>query len=190
MSGEWGYGAAVVGGLDVQAQIFVRLQLVTTCATGGQPSIWYGACDPDVGEGEMGVINCTTGAGGRAVLTALPAYDAGLVMHRMLRNDGGAPGTPVDAAKGFRFVRRLPVFQNGMDTSDDWVLLFRSDAGGVLLVAWTTAQFVHVVRIPGVEAGASFAQTGMFGEARPTLRHDPRGLHVNVTGAPVYLLKQ
>ena len=64
------------------------------------------------------------------------------------------------------------------------------DAGGVLLVAWTTAQFLHVVRIPGVEAGASFAQTGMFGEARPTLRHDPRGLHVNVTGAPVYLLKE
>ena len=178
-----------MGGLEEQAKIFVRQQLVTTCAT-GQPSIWYGTCDPDVGEGEMGVINCTTSASGATVLTKLPAFDAALAMHTVLRNDGGAPGAPVDPAKGFRFVRRLPVFQNGMNTGDDWVLLFKSDNGGVLLVAWTSAAFLHVLRIPGVEPGACFAQTSYLGDALPTRCHDPRGMHVNVTNAPVYLVKQ
>lgn len=31
-------------------------------------------------------------------------------------------GTPVDPEKGMRFVRRIPVFQNGINTDDDWVL--------------------------------------------------------------------
>ena len=38
-NGEWGYGAASVGGVVEQARLFVRQQLITTSMT-GQPSIW------------------------------------------------------------------------------------------------------------------------------------------------------
>ena len=59
-NGEWGYGAAVVGSLKEQAELFVRQQLITSSVT-RQPSIWYEACGPDVGEGRMGIMNCTAG---------------------------------------------------------------------------------------------------------------------------------
>ena len=41
-----------------------------------------------------------------------------VAMHQHCRNTGA----PVDPHKGMRFVRRIPVFQNGVDTDDDWVL--------------------------------------------------------------------
>ena len=181
-NGEWGYGAGNVGGADELARLFVRQQLITTSVT-GEASIWYQACVPS----DQGIMKCTNGG---APFTPLPAMLAGQVMHNILRNDGGKPGTPVDPDKGFRFVRRLPIFQNGMSTSDDWLLLFRSNDGGVLLVAWTSTEFEHITRIPGVEPGACFTQTSMSGDAMPNLCHDPRGLHVNMTTSPRYLLKQ
>lgn len=116
------------------------------------------------------------------------------MLHAVLRNDGQKPAgnswPPVDESRGFRFVRRLPIFQSSnLDTSDDWVLLYHSNGGGVLLVAWTSSDFEHILRIPGVEAGSCFQQTGMMGEVMPTLCHDHRGLHANVTTAPKYLVK-
>ena len=185
-NGEWGYGSDTVGGLDQQARLFIRQQLITTSMT-GQASIWYEACDPDVSEGRMGVMNCT---GGGQPFTPLPPMLAGKIMHSFLRNDGGKPGTPVDPAKGLRFVRRIPIFQNGMTTSDDWLMLFHSNDGDVGMAAWTSSEFSHITRIPGVEPGACFTQTSMFGDAMPTLCHDARGLHVNMSTSPRYLLKQ
>ncbi len=116
------------------------------------------------------------------------------MLHAVLRNDGQKPAgnswPPVDESRGFRFVRRLPIFQSSnLDTSDDWVLLYHSNGGGVLRVAWTSSDFEHILRIPGVEAGSCFQQTGMMGEVMPTLCHDHRGLHANVTTAPKYLVK-
>ena len=87
-------------------------------------------------------------------------------------------------------MRRLPIFQSSnLDTSDDWVLLYHSNVGDVLLVAWTTSDFEHILRIPGILPGSCFQQTAMMGEVLPTLCHDHRGLHVNVTTAPKYLVK-
>ena len=186
-NGEWGYGSAVVGGTTEQARLFVRQQLITA-ATLGQPSIWYEACGPDTGEGAMGIMNCTNGG---APFTPLPAYDAAAVLHRVLRNDGSTPGAPVSPLRGFRFVRRLPIFQSSnLNSKDDWVLLFKSRAGDVLLVAWTIADFKHVLRIPGVEPGVCFSQMGMLGEALPEICHDNRGMHVYVTGSPLYLVQK
>jgi hypothetical protein len=146
-NGEWGYGAAVVGGQAEQARLFVRQQLITSSMT-GQPSIWYEACGPDAGEGHMGIMNCTAGG---APFRSFPAFEAARVLHEVLRNDGKAVSLPVDEMKGFRFVRRLPIFQSSnLDTSDDWVLIYRSDEGGILLVAWTSTEFEHIVRIPGM----------------------------------------
>ena len=154
----------------------------------GQPSIWYEACDPDANEGRMGIMNCTAGG---PPFTPLPALEAAKTLHTVLRNDGLAPGSPVSPAKGLRFVRRLPVFQSSnMDSDDDWVLLYHSDAGDVLLAAWTSSTFEHVLRIPGVEEGVCFSQIGMLGEPLPELCHDHRGLHVNVSDAPKYLVKK
>ena len=116
----------------------------------------------------------------RPPFTPLPALEAAKTLHTVLRNDGMAPGSPVSPAKGFRFVRRMPVFQSSnMDSDDDWVLLYHSDAGDVLLAAWTSSTFEHVLRIPGVEEGVCFSQIGMLGEPLPELCHDHRGLHVN-----------
>lgn len=198
-NGEWGYGAAVVGSLAEQARLFVRQQLITSSMT-GQPSIWYEACGPDVGEGRMGIMNCTSGG---PPFAPFPAFEAARVLHKVLRNDQQPSGSinsrdgkltgswmPVDVSRGFRFVRRVPIFQSSnLDTSDDWVLLYHSIEGDVLLVVWTSSEFEHILRIPGVEEGICFHQTGMLGERMRTLCHDSRGLHANVTTAPKYLLK-
>ena len=37
-----------------------------------------------------------------------------------------------------------------MVATDDWVLSFASPSGDLLLVAWTSASFEHVLRLPGV----------------------------------------
>ena len=44
--------------------------------------------------------------------------------------------------------RGLPHTLIGEPTLDDWLRVLRSDEGGVLLVAWTTASFGHITRIP------------------------------------------
>eukprot|EP00656_Telonema_subtile_P034507 TRINITY_DN38584_c0_g1_i1.p1 TRINITY_DN38584_c0_g1~~TRINITY_DN38584_c0_g1_i1.p1 ORF type:complete len:316 (+),score=46.39 TRINITY_DN38584_c0_g1_i1:264-1211(+) len=184
LSGEWGYGADTVGGAMEQAELLVRVMLLTT-ALSGQPSIWYQACDPDVSEGSMGIMNCSDG-----VFTPLPAYSAALVLHTVLRNDGQPATAPLDPGRGFRFVQRLPVFQAGISAEDDFVLLYRSaDEQSVLLVAWTSSGFSHVLRLPGVGPGECFAQQDMMGAKQAQVCHDPRGLHANVTSAPLYLVR-
>ena len=197
LSGEWGYGAFTVGGKMQEAMLFARVLLLTTAKT-GQPSIWYQACGPDVGEGEMGIMACSKDAHGTETFAPYPAYYAAQHMSALFRNDGKAPGSaPLDPSVAFRFVERLPVFQNGINTDDDFVLLYASEDGSdALLVAWTSSDFGHVVRLPGVvDEGACFAQSGMFGDRMgkdplsSTVCHDPRGLHVNVTSAPRYLLR-
>ena len=237
LSGEWGYGAASVGGKLEQAELLARVLLLTTSRSGGQPSIWYQACSPDPGDGEMvrqqlrvvvpvysqeeayvhltpnvfshptsphlpssqGIMNCSAGEHGKEPsFTPFPAYFAAQYMNAVFRNDGKAVGSaPLDPDVAFRFVERIAVFQNGIDTSDDFVLLFASDAGDLLLVAWTSSDFQHIVRIPGVvRDGECFMQSGMLGATMGddplarSLCHDPRGLHVNVSGAPRYLVLQ
>ena len=150
LNGEWGYGATTVGGLLKQAELFLRVILITTSTT-HQPSIWYQACDPDGNEGEMGIVNCT-GPMGNRTFTPLPAFVAAQTMIKAFRNDGKALDQDLDEDLGMRFVRRIPVFQNGVDTDDDWVLLYRanSDDRMLLLVAWTSSDIGHVVRLPAV----------------------------------------
>ena len=68
------------------------------------------------------------------------------------------------------------------------VLLYQSFAGATLLVAWTSADFEHVVRLPGVYTeGQCWRRTSMLGDQLGNVCHDHRGLHVNVSAAPVYL---
>merc|ERR1711990_875075 len=88
-------------------------------------------------------------------------------MNAVFRNDGKAPGSaPLNPREAFRFVERIPVFQNGIDTEDDFVLLYASESGdAILLVAWTSSDFAHIARIPGVtKEGECFSQSGMFGD--------------------------
>ena len=107
MSGEWGYGAVTVGSLQKQAEMFARVMLITT-STLKQPSIWYQACDPDEGEGNMGIMNCT-GPMGNRTFQPLPAYIAAQTMSTVFRNDGRGPesGLPLDEHRGLRCVRRM-----------------------------------------------------------------------------------
>ena len=94
----------------------------------------------------------------------------------------------------------MPVFQNGRDTSDDWLLRFQADNAttndttasrgrsiDTVLVAWTSGSFGHVIRIPGAPPGSCFTAKDWLGRALPDVCAGDRGLHVNVTDAPVYL---
>lgn len=101
-----------------------------------------------------------------------------------------------------------PVFQNGKTTNDDWLLLFRQQpssstsssasssnatttttTGSVVMVAWTTASFGHVARIPGGE-GCWRVGNWLGNVARDPICHDPRGLHVMLSDSPQYLTLQ
>ena len=190
VNGEWGYGATTLGSYTKQAEMLARVLLITT-STLNQPSIWYQVCDPDGGDGQEGIMNCT-GTMGNRTFSPLPAFYAAQTMHKVFRNDGKQPSEPIDELLGMRFVRRIPVFQNGVDTSDDWVLLYRAsgDDRAIVLVAWTSADFGHVVRLPAVyEDGECWTVTSMLGKTMSNICHDPRGLHVNVTSAPIYLTR-
>ena len=193
-NGEWGYGAVTLGGsLYKQAEMFVRVTMVCT-TTLNQPSIWYQACDPDGGDGEMGIMNCT-GAMGNRTFQPLPAFTAAQTMARVFRNDGHGPESnlPLDEALGMRFVRKIPVFQNGVNTNDDWVVLYRAnyDERALVLVAWTSSDFEHIVRLPAVyEKGECWQRVGMLGEVMTDVCHDNRGLHLNVSSAPIYLIRR
>jgi hypothetical protein len=195
--GEWGYAEGTVGSQTALAQVFVRQMLLAMALT-GQPAMWYKACD---GPGESGlrgngVMVCPSSRNASIAFRPLPAFNASQVMYRILRNDGATSDNhtawraPVDQKKGFRFARRVPIWQQSAGTDDDWLFVYHSDDGGVLLVAWTTATFPHITRIPGVAPGSCFSQTGMMGEVLPQLCHDHRGLHVNVSAAPVSLVRQ
>jgi beta-glucosidase-like glycosyl hydrolase len=192
VSGEWGYGVTTLGNSYLkQAEMLARVILITT-STLLQPSIWYQVCDPDQGDGQEGIMNCT-GEMGNRTFSPLPSFYAAQTMHKVFRNDGKPPSEPIDEALGMRFVRRIPVFQNGVDTSDDWVLLYRAsgDSKAIVLVAWTSSDFEHVVRLPAVyEQGECWKVTTMLGDTTtPNICHDPRGLHVNVSSAPMYLTR-
>ena len=124
----------------------------------------------------MGLVEQPRLPGGGAPYKPKPAYNATATLSRALA--------------GFEFVERVKVFQSGHNTEDDWVLLFQraGAAPATLLVAWTSASFGHVTRLPGGEG--CYSAHDWLGRPLPDVCHDPRGLHVQLSDGPTYLLKQ
>ena len=82
-----------------------------------------------------------------------------------------------------------------MVAADDWVLSFASPSGDLLLVAWSSASFEHVLRLPGVRG--CWQVNDWSGRPREPIcaarsGHAPQGsaaneTHISVTSAPLYL---
>ena len=189
-SGEWGYASHPTGGSQIpdvvaHGKVVSRLYL-TTIAARVPISIYYDWRDgaPEL----MGLV----------YQDAAPAASA---WPRVPKPAYNATRALASALAGLEFVDRLPVFQNGRDASDDWLLRFQAPAGDssasgtssasdtapvdTVLVAWTSGSFGHVIRIPG--GSGCFSAADWVGNALPEVCAGDRGLHVNVTDAPVFL---
>lgn len=174
LSGEWGYDQRRLGPTMLQndtfAHIFVR-QMLTTITSTSAPSIWYEWRD-NAGE-KMGVVDMSFNPDHKPPFTPKKAYVAAQVLSKQLQ--------------GFTFDTQIPVYQSGSTTRDDVVLRFVNSAGVTALAAWTSGSFPHVVRLPG---GAGCWDVVDFkGAPQPTICEDPRGIHVNVSSAPLYLIQ-
>ena len=193
--GEWGYTSAdsekvCCGGAKLTelqyAHMVARLYLVSIAA-GSDYCLMYEWAD-NSGE-KMGlrkeyVAGAPNGGTGAPKL----AYNATATLGKALRGHG--------------YVQRLPVFNLAggaenprMLATDDWVLSFAAPGGDLLLVAWTSASFEHVVRLPGVRG--CWQVTDFLGRPQPQIcssrsGHAPQGsvandTHVSVSPSPIYL---
>jgi hypothetical protein len=190
--GEWGYTSAdsemvCCGGAKLtelqHAHLVARLYLVSIAA-GSEYCMMYEWADG-------------------------PNEKMGLVKEYQARGKTGAPKLAYNATatlgaalRGHRYVQRLPAFNLAggaenpqMQATDDWVLSFASPRGDLLLVAWTSASFEHVLRLPGVRG--CWEVTEWSGKPRAPIcssrsGHAPTGsvandTHISVTSAPLYL---
>jgi hypothetical protein len=193
-SGEWGYCTFPTGGTQIQSaeqhgMVAVRSYLVTIAAGAGI-SIWYDWRDGSPNTEIMGMVENTPlpAKQGGYPFKPKPAYNGTKILSQMLA--------------GYAFEGRRPIFQNGRNTDDDWLLVFDKqkeaaanksaivlDAGSRLLVVWTSASFGHVVRIPGgMGCYAAFDWLGRPVGPNGKICEDPRGFHVNATSSPTYLV--
>ncbi len=70
--------------------------------------------------------------------------------------------------KGFRFARRLPSWQQSHDSDDDWLLVYHSLDGGVMIAAWTTASYTHTAGC--VDWGWGIFMNKFWGDNVPIVR--------------------
>jgi hypothetical protein len=187
--GEWGYASTPNGGTQIDgplahSKVVSRLYL-TTIAARSEISIYYDWRDSGAAYDEiMGMVeNAPAAPTARWPWTPKAAYNATRAL--------------TSALKGCDFDGRVPVFQNGRTTSDDWLLRFQQKAADAaagtsrtVLVAWTSGSFGHVVRVPG--GSGCWAVADWLGRAQPQIcggveHGDPRGVHLNVTDAPLFL---
>ena len=115
-------------------KIVARLLLVTISSGMGM-SVVYDWRDGPPGTEIMGLVGYQRHPNRSAPYDPKPAWNATRALSTALA--------------GHEFVERVPVFQNGATTDDDWLLLFRtpsssspaSNTASVVLVAWTSASF-------------------------------------------------
>jgi hypothetical protein len=114
-----------------------------------------------------------------------------------------ATATLGGALRGHRYVKRMPAFAGiygaenpRMEATDDWVLSFLNQkTGDLLLVAWTSASFEHVLRLPGVRGCwrlADWSGRPLAPICAARSGHSPLGsaandTYISVTSAPLYL---
>lgn len=183
-SGEWGYSSIPTSGTLLNrvahGKVVARLLLVTISSGMGM-SVVYDWRDSPPGPNDeiMGFVENQ--------LQPRPPHHGGIWFPYIPKPAWNATKALAAAIGQYEFVKRLPVFQNGRDTNDDWVLQFRHPTtSAVAFAAWTSASFGHIARIPGQGAGC-YAVVNWLGEPQTQLCNDPRGLHLMLTDAPQYL---
>ena len=179
LSGEWGWASVykretvswLTYGMDeeIQGQLLAR-QWLTNLANGIPLSIWYDwhddDPDPNDPEAHCGLVLFPYQDGKNPVYKPKPAYWAALTLTHVLG--------------GYRFDRRLPAGQ-----SDDYVLEFRQGRA-VLVAAWTIAKTAHAITVPVREGPCSLI--GHQGEKRGTVRAAQRGVSLELSNAPQYVV--
>jgi hypothetical protein len=169
LSGEWGYTATQVSP-ETQGKLLAR-QWLFNLSMRIPLSIWYDwrddGSDASNAENRFGVVENAYHAGKNPVLTPKPAYFAAKTLTTQLN--------------GFTFARRVP-----MPRKDDYVVLFRNDAGETRAAAWTTAEKPHVSILPA--RGGAFGVTDFKGAALPDANADESGLSLELTDGPKYLV--
>ena len=81
----------------------------------------------------------------------------------------------------------IPTFQDGATTNDEYVFQFQNQSTGkTVLAAWSMAGFPHITRLPG--GRGCYDTIDHLGNELLVVCEDPRGLHLNLTQAPIYLV--
>jgi hypothetical protein len=170
LSGEWGY-SSVWKGMDEarQAKLLAR-QWLTNIANGVPISIWYDWHDdgPDLNEPEhhFGTVSFPYDAKHDPVYAPKPAFRAARTLTHVLN--------------GYTFQKRLQV--GGVN---DYVLVFEKD-GARRLVAWTTDNAPHMLRIPTAQSQISVM--GSEGSDLGPIAVANGSVDISVRDSPVYLV--
>ena len=97
-----------------------------------------------------------------------------------------ATKTLSNALKGVQFVGRIPTFQDGFNSDDEYLLKFENTTMGKIVLAMRSlAGYPHLTRIPG--GIGCYAVHDYLGRALPRLCEDLRGIHINISQAPQFL---
>lgn len=163
IAGEWGYSTAVPNRLtpEMQAAYLVRMML-TNFAAGRPMTIWYNLVqsgpDPTSGDDNYGILHYQT-------LTALPAFTAATVLHRIA---------------GFATSPQIEQRSGGV-----WVL--SADRQGVpLTIVWATSGAVSLsVEIPNDGVGFDIDGTTLWSSTTGTTSHS---VSLGPSSGPIYIL--
>jgi hypothetical protein len=169
LSGEWGY-TTTEQPPELQGKFLAR-QVLFNLSMNVPLSVWYDwrddGLDPHNTENNFGVVANAYHADQRPPLKPKPAYLAAKAMTTQL--------------DGFAFARRVR-----LAAREDVLLLFRK-GDEVRGVAWTTSAKAHAATLPA-SAGVTFRAVDWTGEPLPDLRADERGLQLQLTDGPTYLV--
>jgi len=167
-NGEWGYSNNPSGSpsitLEEQAILTARVFLVSHMISDGL-SIWYDWMDG--GNELMGLVHNDN--------TPKPSYYATKTLARMTNDTS--------------FIVRIPTFQDGATTDDEYVLKFENiTTSKIVLAAWSLSGFPHVSRLPG--GRGCYDVFDLYGNSLEKICEDSRGLHLNLTQSPMYLISK
>jgi hypothetical protein len=169
ISGEWGYSSAWKKFDEEKQARYLPRELLTNVASGVPISIWYDwhedGTDPKEAEHHFGTVHHEYHGGRNPVYDPKPAYLAMKTLSAFL--------------KGYTYEKRLDVGK-----STDWVLTFRA-GNSVRIVAWTTEDAKHDVRLP---LTGHFTATGYAGARLNEVPVKGNGSSIELSEEPKYLV--
>jgi hypothetical protein len=171
ISGEWGFSSAWPRIDEAKQSALLARELLTNIANDIPMSIWYDwredGTDPRDPEHHFGLVRNAYLSDHAQVYQPKPAYLA--------------TKTLTDFFRGYRFQERLAVGRN-----EDYVLVFANGTDR-RIAAWTTSTDVHRIAIP--LGPGTFLMTRHTGEAATSISANQQGLTIEVSSAPVYVMR-
>lgn len=173
LAGEWGYSVAWMNhDADTQGRMLARQWLVNA-GSGIPVSIWYDwrddGPDPKEAEHNFGTVKLDYHKDRDPVFDPKPSYHAAKTFNTVLR--------------GHRLVKAL-----SLGNMEHQALLFRDEAGKVLVAAWSTRSGTHTVTLPSDDG--KFTVTGHLGDALGEAVAKDGKVELAIDGAPRYFAFQ